>query len=366
MSNHIYIFAGGGTGGHLYPGLAVAEELKRLDGDAKIVFACSDRAIDRKILDPLDYAVVTQAVKAMPRDPLGWGSFAHGWAKARKQAKAMVRDLKPTAVLGLGGFAAAPVVREAARAHVRVGMLSPDAVVGKANRYLARHVDAIFTQFVMTAESYPAWLRPIIHRVGCPIRRDIFSGDRAEGLRHFNLRPDRKTLLVYGGSLGATSINEAVAALAGELSALAGRWQLLWFCGPDKGKEADFGDMHAVVSDYCHRMDLAYAVADCVLCRSGASTVAELAVTGKPSVLMPYPHHSDRQQWFNAAGLVEAGAAMTCEDTGKAEQNAENLRHTLLPLLRDLPGLASMAEATRVMARPDAGREVANWLTATT
>lgn len=366
MGDPIYIFAGGGTGGHLYPGLAVAEELQRLDRDARIVFACSDRPIDRRILDPLDYGVVPQAVKAMPRDPLGWGSFAHGWAKARKQAKAMVRDLKPKAVLGLGGFAAAPVVREAARARIRVGMLSTDAVVGKANRYLSRHVDAVFTQFVMTAESYGTWARSRIHRVGCPIRGDIISGERSESLRHFGLKDDRKTLLIYGGSLGAASINEAIIALSYELKGFADKWQLLWFCGPGKAQEVDFGDMHAVVSEYCDRMDFAYAVADCVLCRSGASTVAELAITGTPSVLMPYPHHSDRQQWFNAAGLVEAGAAMTCEDTGKPEQNAENLRHTLLPLLRDLPGLASMAEATRVMARPDAGSEVANWLAATT
>ncbi|MCK4602069.1 MAG: UDP-N-acetylglucosamine--N-acetylmuramyl-(pentapeptide) pyrophosphoryl-undecaprenol N-acetylglucosamine transferase [Phycisphaerae bacterium] len=363
MGRPIYIFAGGGTGGHLYPGLAVAEELNRLRPDARIVFACSHRPIDRHILDPLAYAVVPQPARPMPRGVLGWGRFAMGLAIADARARQMVRDLKPAAVLGLGSYAAVPVVRAAAKVGVPTAMLNPDAVPGKANRYLARFADVIFTQFVMTAESFPVSVRKGIRRVGCPLRSGLAGANRDEAVEYFSLRDDRKTLLVFGASQGASSINNAVTALAGELDELADTWQMLHFTGAGKvGQSAGPTRMHTVAREYCDRMDLAYAAADCALCRAGASTVAELAVTATPAILMPYPHHADKQQWLNAAGLVEAGGAMICEDTADAEANVENLRHSLIPLLGDLASVENMSRAAKVMARPEATREVTGWL----
>ena len=366
MSGPTYIFAGGGTGGHLYPGLAVAEELLRLRTDAKIVLACSNRAIDRRILEPLPYAVVPQPVRPMPRGPKGWGAFLAGWARSSAQARRMIRDLRPAAVLGLGGFAAAPIVRHAARRNVPAALLNPDAVPGRANRLLARHAEAIFTQFASAAEGFPPGSRRKVRCVGCPVARRFSTARRDEALRHFGLRQDRRTLLVLGGSLGAATINEAVAAMADDLDELAETWQVLHVTGPEKVEAARGRQrrIHVAALEYCERMDLAYAAADLTVCRSGAAGVAELAATATPAVLMPYPYHRDRQQHLNAAALVDAGAAVVVQDRIDAACNAEALRAALMPLLRESSRLEAMRRGAKGVARPDAAQTVAAWLAA--
>ncbi len=359
----IYIFAGGGTGGHLYPGLAVADELVHLRPEARVVFACSRRPIDRRILDPRPYELVPQPVRPMPRGVRGWPAFLRAWHASKLLAHDLIGDLKPAAVLGLGGFAAAPMIRQARKANVRAALLNPDAVPGKANRFLARSAWAIFTQFDSTLDFFPADVRQRIHCVGCPVREGVGSGDRAEAVRYFGLRADRKTLLVLGGSMGAQSINAAVGELAGELDSLSGFWQILHVTGPaGEGDSIPSGEIRVVKVGYCDRMDLAYAVADLALCRGGACTVAELAATATPAVIMPYPHHADRQQHRNAADLVAAGAAVVADDRVDAGENAEMLRSRLLGILTEPSRLEAMRQAAKSPAGPAAAREVALWL----
>ena len=364
MPDRFYIFAGGGTGGHLYPGLAVADELVRLDAAAKVVFACSGRPIDRHILSPRPYAFVPQPVRPMPRRIRGWGSFLRAYLSSALLARQVVADLRPAAVLGLGGFAAGPVVCRAAKAGVRTGLLNPDAVPGWANRLLARRVDAIFAQFGATAERFGAGARKRLHVVGCPVRRAFAEARRDEAIGHFGLRADRKTLLVNGGSLGAASINEAITGLLPELSELADTWQVLHVTGRSKSAPAEpagtMPNVHLV--EYCERMELAYAAADLALSRAGAATTAELAATGTPAVLMPYPYHADQHQRLNAAVLAEAGAAVVCDDAKAADRNAERLRGVLLPILRDADRLAGMERAAGGRERQDAAGCVARWL----
>lgn len=366
MNNPIYIFAGGGTGGHLYPGLAVAERLMELRPDARIVFACSGRPIDRRILDPLSYGVVPQAVLPMPRSLRGWGKFFRAWRTSSRQARDMVAELKPAAVLGLGGYAAAPVVRSAARRGIPSAMLNPDAVAGAANRYLARRVDAIFTQFDSTAGCFGPKLRTKVRAVGCPGRPGLTAPNRPQGLKHFELRDDRRTLLVLGGSLGAANINRALTKLSGDLAALADTWQVLHVAGPASPGQDDtpISAPGLLVRrlEYCHEMPLAYAAADLALCRGGASTIAELAITATPAVIMPYPYHRDQQQKLNAGELVGVSAAVLCEDLKDPVLNAEALRRTLLPLMKSPEQLPAMRHAAAKAARPHAAAEVAAWL----
>lgn len=369
QAQRIYIFAGGGTGGHLYPGLAVAQELVRLEPEAKIVFACSSRAIDARILEPTPYSIVIQPVLPLPAKPSAAWPFIKGWIMSLAQARDMIRDLAPSAVLGLGGFAAGPVVRQAARAGVPTALLNPDAVPGKANQYLARRVRAIFTQFAQTTAHFRPNLQSKVRAVGCPIRTEIVNGSREDALKLFDLRGDRKTLLVLGGSLGAASINAAIAALATDLGALADRWQLLHVTGP--AGTADAAPAGPPVPEgltvrrleYCNRMDLAYAAADLAICRSGAVTVAELAATGTPAILMPYPFHKDQQQKLNASALAAAGAAIVCEDAKDAQSNAQALRKSLLPLMQDPSALDRMRQSARQSGKSDAAGQVARWLT---
>ena len=374
MARDIYIFSGGGTGGHLYTGLAVAAELTALRPEARVVFACSGRDIDRRILAPQRYALVAQPIRPLPPGPADVLPFVRAWRASGRLARDLIRDLKPSAVLGLGGFAAAQPVRHAARAGVRAALLNPDAVPGKANRYLARHAGVIFTQFESTRDSFTPRARRKVRCVGCPVRAGLPAGDRLEAARHFGIEPDRRTLLVLGGSLGAESLNRAFAVLAGEMSGLAETWQVIHITGAVKCASSARGPCRAKIPgprcgelaictrEYCDRMDLAFAAADVVLCRAGASTVAEVTATGTPAVFMPYPWHGDRHQRLNAAELAAAGAAVVIDDAADAAANAAALAGKLLPILAAPSRLKLMADAAAALARPNAAREVAGWL----
>ncbi|MFP4054460.1 MAG: UDP-N-acetylglucosamine--N-acetylmuramyl-(pentapeptide) pyrophosphoryl-undecaprenol N-acetylglucosamine transferase, partial [Phycisphaerae bacterium] len=268
--------------------------------------------------------------------------------------------------LGLGGFAAGPVVREAARRGVPAGLLNPDAVPGIANRFLAGKVDVIFTQFEPTAERFPDRLRGRIRCVGCPLRHGFGLAAKDEALEHFGLRPGRKTLLVFGGSLVAESLVRATVALAGRLAPLADAWQLLVVARDQSASDMrhayESTGVNVVTLSYCDRMDLAYEAADLALTRCGAGTAAELAVSATPAVIFPYPYHRDQQQKLNAAELENAGAAVVLDDAVDAAVNADALERAMLPIMRDPARLGAMRQAAEHCARPHAAREVARWL----
>jgi len=330
LSRPIYIFAGGGTGGHLYPALAVAEQLLEAGDDAAILFACSNRPIDRRVLAHTDYAMVPQPIQPFPRRLRSVPGFLRSWRRSRKLARTLLRDLKPAAVLGTGGFAAAPLVKQASKAGIPVAMLNPDAVPGKANRYLAKYVDVVFTQFDSTAAMFAPEIASRARTVGCPIRRGFADADRDEAMDYFSLDPGRKTLLVNGGSQGAVTINVAVAMLDDNLGEFADRWQMLHVTGLSHVTEVadptDCKTIPSTVLKYCDRMDLAYAAADLALSRGGASTAAELSASGTPAVIMPYPYHTDDHQRLNVALLEECGAAIVCTDAADGPANASMLR----------------------------------------
>jgi UDP-N-acetylglucosamine--N-acetylmuramyl-(pentapeptide) pyrophosphoryl-undecaprenol N-acetylglucosamine transferase len=366
MHDAIYIFAGGGTGGHLYPGLAVADELQRLHRNARVVFACSNREIDRRVLDATPHAVVPQPVMPVPRSPRGWGRFLGAWRASKRLARSMLVDLQPRAVLGLGGFAAGPVVREARGEGIPAGLVNHDAVPGIANRFLAGRVEAIFTQFNATAGRFAARHRGKVRCVGCPVRHGLGLAERGEAVEHFGLDPDRRTLLVFGGSLLAESIVRATVELAPSLGPLADRWQVLALAGDELAGELraamEAVGVRAVTLPYCRRMDLAYEAADLAITRCGAGTAGELAITATPAVVFPYPHHRDQHQKLNAAELVDAGAAIVIDDAIEPAVNAAALREQLLPILGDPARLEQMRLAAEHCAKPHAARAVAEWL----
>jgi UDP-N-acetylglucosamine--N-acetylmuramyl-(pentapeptide) pyrophosphoryl-undecaprenol N-acetylglucosamine transferase len=365
LAGPIYIFAGGGTGGHLYPGLAVAERLIQLRGDARVVFACSNRDIDRRILSATQYTFVPQPVRPLPRGWRGWWSFLRGWWGSKRIGRRLLREYKPAGVLGLGGFAAGPLVKAASEAHLPVGMISIDAVPGIANRHLARKAQAVFAQFRTTGVYYGRQAGKV-RVVGCPVRQGLLRGRREEALPALGLRDDRRTLVIVAGSLGAATINEAIMHLAADFSALAEQWQVLHVTGPGKIDRVrqvwDSGKVHAVVMEFCQRMDLAYAAADLVLCRAGASTIGELSAVGVPAVLMPYPFHADQQQRHNSEALAAAGAAVMVIDQVDATANAHRLREVLIDLLRDPAKLAAMRSAATALHQDDAADAIAKWL----
>ncbi|MBT3279039.1 MAG: hypothetical protein HN909_08960 [Phycisphaerales bacterium] len=361
-----YIFCGGGTGGHLYPGLAVAEELGRQQPDAQVVFACSDRSVDETILGPTPFSYLAQPTRPFRKNPLMWPGFLLAWNKSIRQARAMLDEVQPKAVLGLGGFAGAAVAIQAAKRGIPTALLNPDGVPGKANLYLAEKVDRIFTQFEQTRNCFSASLRSKVRTVGCPIRAGILDADRLEALEYYQLRPDRKTILVFGGSALAVSIVETMAQFREELGIRSEHWQILIAVRGDRNMEVQrmFNGcgIHAKVVPYFDRMDLAYAAGDLAVVRGGACTIAELAALGIPAVIFPYPHHADRQQFINAAPLVEAGQAIVIEDTSSGVLNAKAMRAEVSEILDQPEWLAAMTKHPSRQEALAAAHDVAQWL----
>lgn len=363
MSGAHYVFAGGGTGGHLFPGLAVAEALRRREPDAVITFFTTSRPLDRELLGHTPYAQVAQTVRPLTLRPWRWPGFWRAWCTSVAAARAFLREHPARAVLGLGGYAAGPPVVAARHLGVRTAILNPDAVPGRANRYLARRADLVVLQWEVSRRYFPA--RAHCHALGCPIRAGFAAADRDEGRRRFGLDQRRPLLLVTGASQGARTVNEALWAVWPEFARRHPDWQLLHLTGPadEAAARAAYAaaGVAAVVLPFTHEMPLALAAADVVVSRAGASTLAEVTALGKPAILLPYPHHRDRHQHANARVLVAAGAALLVDDRRSADLNAA----PLLAALEELAGAerrAAMAAATKSLARVDAADAVARWL----
>ncbi len=358
-----FVFAGGGTGGHLYPGLAVADAVRALCPDARITFFTTTRPLDRQLLEPTPYGQVPQPVQPFTWHPLGLPGFLLAWHRSVAAATEYLRRNRVKAVLGLGGYAAGPAVIAAHRLKIWVTILNPDAVPGRANRYLARRADLVVLQWDVSRAHFPP--RTYCQTLGCPIRAGFASADGAAGRRHFGLSPDRPTLVVTGASQGARTVNRVLMRVWPAFWKRHPEWQLLHLTGAADEAEVraayERAEVPAQVIPFTHEMPLALAAADLVVSRAGASTLAELTALGRPAILLPYPYHRDRHQHANATVLAERGAALVIEDRIDPEQNEAPLRAAL----EDLTAPAvrrQMAAAARALGRPRAAEDVAAWL----
>jgi UDP-N-acetylglucosamine--N-acetylmuramyl-(pentapeptide) pyrophosphoryl-undecaprenol N-acetylglucosamine transferase len=265
-------------------------------------------------------------------------------------------------VIGAGGFVAAPVCLAGRKLGVPVTLLNVDLIPGRANRLSARWADEIFVQFQESAKPFSG-SRAAIRVVGCPLRSGFAHPQPQRAIQDLGLDPNKKMLLITGASSGSTRINEAVCGLLDRLAPFADTWQIVHLTGMDNYETvlkqyegAAIG--HKVVSYYDSMPDL-FAAADLVIGRSGAVSVAEYAAAGVPSICMPYPHHKDRHQYFNAGKLVEVGAAIVVDDVPDAKDRTEWLWEELEPLLKDDQTRREMSEACKRVAKPNAAAEIA-------
>jgi len=351
--------AGGGTGGHLYPGLAVAEALRWRCPDVAIAFSCTRKAIDRAILDAQPYPVrPLDARPFRPGAPWTWPAFALGLVHAGNQARRRLREFCPDVVVGLGGYGSYAPVRVGQKYGVATCVLNPDIVAGRANRRLAARADRVFCQFEETFKA----LGPVARLTGCPVRPSLLEATREEGLAAFGLDPSRSTLLVTGASLGARTVNRAVVAMLRQRGLPAG-WQVLHLTGHAEFDAVSAAyaalSVPAVVRPYADRMGLAYAAADLAVARAGASTVAELLAVGLPAVFMPYPFHRDQHQMRQAKALERAGAAVVVADAPTDPSGTARRLADAVTSLASEAARAAMREAARTLARPDAADAVA-------
>jgi UDP-N-acetylglucosamine--N-acetylmuramyl-(pentapeptide) pyrophosphoryl-undecaprenol N-acetylglucosamine transferase len=360
------LYAGGGTGGHLYPGISVAQAMADLRPDAKPLFLCTQREIDTKILKPTGYEFLPQPIVPPHRSIGGLLKFWKSWRETKDLVKRVLRERNVIGVLGLGGYAAGVAVRYSAEKGVPAAILNPDVIPGKANHYLLSHVSRVCCQFDATSEHVSPQKRAMLVTTGCPIRREFSRlPPRASAAAVFGLNPDLATLVITGASQGSLTVNEgSVEAL--KAVRLQG-WQVLHLAGKDHaGSVRDAyrdAKIDATVVDFTAEMDNVWAVADLAISRAGASSCAELTACGIPSILMPYPFHKDMHQRYNAKVLVDAGAAMLCDDAMDRKKNAERLVPMLEALLYDTPHRTAMGNAARKLGRIDAAEAVAKVLT---
>ena len=355
------LIAGGGTGGHIYPGIAVAEELKRLDPAIQIRFVGGDRGLEGRVVPEAGFELVTIGARGLPRRaPWKVPGALLANAGAFFAAIGIVRAWAPDVVLGTGGYVSAPVVVAAWLARVPVVLQEQNSVPGLTNRLLARVADEVHLAF---SESRGWFARKDRLKLsGNPVRREILSGERRPALARFGLAEGVPTVFVFGGSRGARRINEsaieAMDRLRGQLSAQfilqTGKEDFAW-----ARDRAEAQALPVTVVPYLTHIHEAYAAADLVVCRAGAMTMAEIAACGVPAILVPYPFAAYNHQEINAQNLAERGGAVSIRD---ADLTGERLAAELLRLVKDRETLIKMSANARRFARPDAAQRIARSL----
>ena len=350
------IFAGGGTGGHLFPAIAIADELKKLEPDAEILFAGTRDKIEARVVPQKGYMFRSIWISGFHRRL----RVSNLWFPLKVlvsmiQSISMMKTFKPDVVVGTGGYVSGPVLRSAILSNVPTLIQEQNSFPGATTRMLSSKVNEVH----LTFDSSKKYLKRTdnVSVTGNPTRDDLEGVNRNEALTYFGFNPSeqKKTLLVFGGSLGAHTINMAVQNILKKLSEQNIR--VIWQTGKEdlEAMKKNCETQNNVwVNAFIDRMDCAYAASDLVLCRAGATTIAELTRLGKPSILVPYPHAAANHQVENAKTLSDAGAATIIYDHELSDTLA-----LALDVIYDDQRLQQMSDRCKMLGKPGAAREIA-------
>jgi UDP-N-acetylglucosamine--N-acetylmuramyl-(pentapeptide) pyrophosphoryl-undecaprenol N-acetylglucosamine transferase len=361
------VIACGGTGGHLFPGLAVAEALLARRHEVRLLV--SEKAVDQAALRSLAVTGGSAlSVRALPA--VGYTGMKEVWkfgthlARATRDCAELCREFAPHAVVGMGGFTSAPAVLAARLKRAPVVIHESNAIPGKANYWAGWLASQIA---VGLADCARFFRRNHVTVTGTPIRAALRRGKISDARPRLGLDPARLTVLVAGGSQGAHAINEAVACALPWLDDWRDRVQFVHLSG--KADEQFMRDsyhtnsVNAVVMEFCNQMELAYSAADIVIARSGAGTLTELAAFGLPSILIPFPHAAEDHQAHNARVFERAGAAHMIRQSqlgGHHAEKGERLGEAIALLLGDETKRRRMSDAARALAVLDAEQRIAD------
>lgn len=355
------IFAGGGTGGHIFPGLAIREAIEAIDPELKSLFVCSDRAIDESILSK--QRVEWHAIPARPfsLNPKRLIDLALHHPRALRAAKKVIEGALragPALVVATGGFVSVPVAQAARALGVPIVLVNLDAAPGRANQWIARIAAHRFTS-AEDARVPREWerLTPIVRAAARA------SGDADACRERMGLQPGVRTLFVSGGSQGARSIDRMLVALMKSDGKRFEGWQVLHQCGEGAQAELTSAYEHAhvpaLVQRFVEDVGSAWGSADLAIARAGAGSVAEAWANRVPTLFMPYPHHRDGHQRLNAEPLVKAGSAVVVDDRVDAAANAEHAGADVLDLLQNSARLDAMTLAANGLGEADGAVRVA-------
>jgi UDP-N-acetylglucosamine--N-acetylmuramyl-(pentapeptide) pyrophosphoryl-undecaprenol N-acetylglucosamine transferase len=354
------LLTGGGTGGHVFPAIAIADALRMMCPQAEFLFVGADGKMEMDRVPQAGYRIVGLPIAGFQRG-LSWTSlrrnlsFPFKLIRSSMQAKKIVREFAPDVVIGTGGYASGPVMQAAQRMDIPTVIQEQNSYPGVTNRLLAKQAARVCVAYDGMQEWFAAEKTVF---TGNPVRSDIVSlaDKRAEAIRHFGLDPNKKTIFITGGSLGAKTLNEALkAASPADLEDL----NVLWQCGRfyhDTYKQIETAALPNVqLMAFVDRVDLAYAASDVIVARAGALTISELCIIGKPAILVPSPNVAEDHQTKNALALTMINAARLVRDAEAKEKLISEVR-----LILQNEALAfTLSENIRPLGRPDAAKAIA-------
>ena len=347
------IIAGGGTGGHLFPGLALAEEVKKRDSSTEVVFVGTEHGIEARIIPREGYPLKFLRTEGIVgRSLLKKTKAGFKLLLSFVDANRILKEVMPDIVIGVGGYASGAIVFAAGMKSIPTMIHEQNSVPGLTNKMLGNVVQRICVTYQESRSSFPMGKTFL---TGNPIRARILKGDKESAYKLFSLEKDLFTVFVFGGSSGAKSINRAMVDTLNHLGDLKDKIQFLHQTG-----SADFDNIReayrkagvkAMIAPFIYQMAEAYSIADIVISRAGATTLAELTALGKPAILIPYPFAAGRHQEFNAIKLREMGAAFMILDN---ELNGEIIAEHISDMYKNDSLRADMQRASRGLGSPDA------------
>jgi len=357
------LITGGGTGGHVFPAIAIADAIRRLRPDAEILFVGANGKMEMERVPQAGYAIEGLNIAGFQRKfSLRNLVFPYKLFNSLWKARQIVRRFQPDVVVGTGGYASGPVMRTAQRLGIPTVIQEQNSYAGLTNKLLAKKASAVCVAYDHMEAFFPT---AKIVFTGNPVRQDIvqIQGKRAEAIAHYGLQINKKTIAVIGGSLGARTLNKAMKEAYKMLSPLSGgageAVQVLWQCGKyyeDIYQDSETAQLPNVqLRAFIDRMDLLYAAADVIISRAGALSISELCLVGKPAVLVPSPNVAEDHQTKNALALVQKNAARLIRD---AEAVEKMLPEALLILHNEALAF-SLSESIHQLGRPNAADAIA-------
>jgi len=352
-----FVISGGGTGGHIFPALAIANQLKKKSPDAEILFIGANGKMEMTRVPEAGYNIVGLDVFGIRRD-FSWSGIKSNLKlpfvllKTMRKAKQIIRQFKPDVVIGVGGYASGPALRAAQALNIPTVIQEQNSYPGKTNKWLSKKIAKICVAYDGLERFFP---KDKIVKTGNPVRAEIinFTPKLDEAYAFFGLDKSKKTILIMGGSQGARTINQAVLAHIEDFKKIG--TQLIWQTGElfytsNEVQLSELKSENVKIVPFINRMDLAYSVSDFIVSRAGALAIAELAIVGVPVILIPLPTAAEDHQTANAKQLSNADAAILLKDA----EVYEKLFSTIIGLMSDIEKSAEMKRKIKNFAQQDA------------
>jgi UDP-N-acetylglucosamine--N-acetylmuramyl-(pentapeptide) pyrophosphoryl-undecaprenol N-acetylglucosamine transferase len=356
-----YLISGGGTGGHIFPAVSIANALRELDPECEILFVGALGRMEMERVPQAGYQIIGLPVRGFDRSrPWRNVRVVIDLLRSMWQARQIVRDFRPDVGIGVGGYASGAAMKVAAKMGVPILLQEQNGFAGVTNKLLKEDAKKICVAYEGMERFFP---KEKLILTGNPVRQNLTTGTKEDAIKYFNqefgvnFTANRKTLLIIGGSLGAGTINQSIIAHLEELAESG--IQVIWQTGKNyfaNCKAALRRDMNNIIcTAFISQMPMAYAMADLVISRAGASSISELCLLGKPSILVPSPNVAEDHQTHNAMALVRKDAAILVKDINAKEQMVE----TALALIKDDEQLRVLHKNILTLALPDSARHIA-------